>query len=159
MGNYPEEKVLKQIQKYDILKDGVDGLLKILEENWEYKEDGFRLTGRHVRKLECHTYGWSGNEDIINALGKNLMFWPLYWVKSTRGGHHYFIIKEMKKAKKSTDPKKAGCPRCGNAAIIENPLCDDCQKKFDEMKNTLKLAYINQRGHPEKETLWVHVIE
>lgn len=90
---YPEESVLRKIKKWDILKDGVDGLLELVQENWKYGEDAFRLTGKRVRKLELHTYGWSGNEDVINALGKNLMFWPLYWVKSVRGGHHYFILK------------------------------------------------------------------
>ena len=107
INGYPEESVLRKIKKWDILKDGVDGLLDLVHENWKYAEDGgFRLTGKKVRKLECHTYGWSGNEDVINALGENLMFWPLYWVKSTRGGHHYFVIKITggDKCKSTTNP-------------------------------------------------------
>lgn len=108
---YPEESVLRKIKKWDILKDGVDGLLELVQENWKYADDGgFRLTGRKVKKLELHTFGWSGNEDVINALGKNLMFWPLYWVKSVRGGHHYFEIKLFhegaKKGMKSIEENK-----------------------------------------------------
>ena len=98
---YPEESVIRKIKKWDIMKEGVDGLLDLVEENWKYAEaGGFRLTGKQVRKLECHTYGWSGNEDIIQALEKNTMFWPLYWYKSLRGGHYYFQIKLFHKGAK-----------------------------------------------------------
>ena len=93
MSEYPCECVLEKIKKWDILKDGVDGLLDLVREEWKYSETAFKLTGKKVRKLELITYGWSGNEDIVNALHENLMFWPLYWVKSVRGGHHYFVIK------------------------------------------------------------------
>ena len=112
MNEYPEESVLRKIKKYDIMKDGVDGLLDLVHENWKYADEGgFRLTGKKVRKLELITLGWSGNEDVINALGKNLMFWPLYWTKSVRGGHHWFEIKLFhegaRKGMKSIDENKA----------------------------------------------------
>ena len=51
------------------------------------------------------------------------------------------------------------CPRCGKVAIVSEPFCEVCQAKFDKMADTLRLAYIHQRGHPGKKTLWVHVIE
>lgn len=56
------------------------------------------------------------------------------------------------------------CARCGHA-IANDPLddeskdfCCDCQTKFDEMVKQLKMAWIHQRGHPEKKTLYVHVV-
>jgi hypothetical protein len=45
------------------------------------------------RKLELHTGGWSGNEEIISVL-QNSMFWVMYWQKSERGGHYYFELPE-----------------------------------------------------------------
>lgn len=36
------------------------------------------------------TGGWSGNEDIIDAMCKNLVPWALTWEKSERGGLHVF---------------------------------------------------------------------
>jgi len=47
-------------------------------------------------KLELHTGGWSGNEDIIEALKKSY-FWIFYWEKSVKGGHYYFTISSLKK--------------------------------------------------------------
>ncbi len=49
------------------------------------------LFGRHVWKLTLHTGGWSGNEDIIDAL-KGTMFWYFHWQISRRGGHYWFNL-------------------------------------------------------------------
>ena len=54
-----------------------------------------RLTGRKVFKLQLHTGGWSGNEEIIANLEKH-GFWFLYWCRSDRGGHFYFEIPKDK---------------------------------------------------------------
>ena len=40
------------------------------------------------------TAGWSGNESIIHAMQKNMM-WHLNWVQSRRGGHYIFELKEF----------------------------------------------------------------
>jgi len=92
--NYPDEESLKQIKEWDILEEGIYGLLDLVEENTNWAD---RQIYRGVRgKYVYHTGGWSGNEDVINALHQNFLFWSMFWVKSTRGGHYYFHIKNQK---------------------------------------------------------------
>ena len=102
---YPTEKELKRLKKWNLLKEVVMGidedLLDYIESLWWAGEWGFKLKkGRKIWKLELHTGGWSGNEDIIYALKGNYLFWGMYWQKSTRGGHYYFEIKRRKGDKK-----------------------------------------------------------
>jgi len=42
--------------------------------------------------VELHTGGFSANEDVIEALQDNMMFWLMWWWKTERGGHYYFKI-------------------------------------------------------------------
>jgi len=90
--NYPDEASLKAIEKWDILKNGVQGLLDLVEENTYTPDWSFSVTGKRIFRFEYHTGGWSGNEDVIVALKNNLLFWPMFWEKSTKGGHYYFRI-------------------------------------------------------------------
>jgi len=92
---YPDAKSLKEIEKWDILKQGVQGLLDLVQEN-TWPDEPLSITGKRVLRFEYHTGGWSGNEDVIDALHRNILFWPLFWQKSTRGGHYYFKIKLIK---------------------------------------------------------------
>ena len=62
------------------------GLVDYLKNIWWYPERQIRTGPAWV---ELSTAGWSGNEDIIEALKKN-GFWFLYWEKSERGGHYRF---------------------------------------------------------------------
>lgn len=48
---------------------------------------------RKVYVYELSTGGWSGNEELIEALRKNRMFWISCWVQSRRGGHYIFEIR------------------------------------------------------------------
>jgi len=93
---YPTQEELDEIENYDILKNGIDGLLDLIHSLWIFP-NYYIIKGKKDRKLELHTGGWSGNESIIDALMKNTLFWPMYWEKSVRGGHYYFIIKDYKK--------------------------------------------------------------
>ncbi|RPI54319.1 MAG: hypothetical protein EHM49_03285 [Deltaproteobacteria bacterium] len=101
---YPTDKELKRIEKWDCIKGSVMDLLEYIESMWHWPEWGFvKRNGRtqcfrkKCIKLELHTGGWSGNESIIWALKANRMFWRLYWIRSDRGGHYYFEIREFKK--------------------------------------------------------------
>ena len=91
MGNYPTEEQLEKIKNWPILGiDHVDykDLMAYVRELWEFGDWGFQDNRGGVYTL--HTGGWSGNEEIIGALKENMMFWMIYWVQSTRGGHYVF---------------------------------------------------------------------
>jgi len=91
--NYPDEASLKAIKEWDILTQGVQGLLDLVEENTNWADRQIQQTGKRVIHYAYHTGGWSGNEDVIDALHHNFLFWSMFWEKSTRGGHYYFRIK------------------------------------------------------------------
>jgi len=91
--DYPDEESLRQIKEWDILKQGIQGLLDLIEENTNWADRQIHQTGKRVIQYEYHTGGWSGNEDVINALHQNFLFWSMFWKKSTAGGHYYFKIK------------------------------------------------------------------
>lgn len=92
---YPDEASLEAIKKWDILKQGVDGLLDLVRENTNWADRQIHITGKKVIHFEYHTGGWSGNEDVIAALHQNFLFWSMFWQKSTAGGHYYFKIKHL----------------------------------------------------------------
>ena len=87
--NYPDEESLEKIRKWDIFKQGVSGLLELIEENtnWADRQIYQGKRGKYI----YHTGGWSGNEDVIEAL-THTTFWFLFWQMSKRGGHYYFRI-------------------------------------------------------------------
>lgn len=86
MSEYPSKEELQKVIDW---KNDPMGLIEYIKQLWKYDDKGVRITGKKVIKVELHTFGWSGNEDIIEALQVN-MFWFLYWQKSKRGGHYYF---------------------------------------------------------------------
>lgn len=88
--NYPDEASLKEIKEWDILEQGVRGLLDLVKENTNWADRQIYIRGKKVLYFEYHTGGWSGNEDVIDALQRNTLFWWMCWQKSTRGGHYYF---------------------------------------------------------------------
>lgn len=92
---YPTERVLKRIEKFDIVKRPISELLDLIRNNWWMPEWGYKISGKRIIRLELHTGGWSGNESIIYALNRNPL-WNMYWRKSTVGGHHYYKITPIK---------------------------------------------------------------
>ena len=52
------------------------------------------LLRKNVLVLEYHTFGWSGNEEIISLLEKVSygILWNLFWRKEEIGGHYYFMF-------------------------------------------------------------------
>jgi hypothetical protein len=93
MAEYPDSKELELIEKWDAIKDPF-GLVKFIESIcWC---NAVRIKGKRIWYVEFHTWGWSGNEDILYSLKKNMMFFAIYWLKSERGGHHYFRVYKPK---------------------------------------------------------------
>jgi hypothetical protein len=67
------------------------GLLDFIKSIWNYGDWGFKMSGKKVLRVELHTGGWSGNEEIIQHFEKKLL-WYMSWMKSTRGGHYYLRV-------------------------------------------------------------------
>lgn len=70
----------------------------VLPNVWYMPDWGFKLHRKYKgkRKLELHTGGWSGNEDIINAIKSNILLthWKLKYVMWRTGGHYYFELSD-----------------------------------------------------------------
>ena len=88
---YPTEQSLNYVKSwpyknmvslFEFIKPAFDkyGLIE-LEENEDNK-----------KKWTIATGGWSGCEDVIDALRDNYIFWALYWDSSYRGGKHIFKL-------------------------------------------------------------------
>ena len=94
MKEYPDESDLQKIKEWDSIHDPF-GLIEFIKSIcWC---DAVRIRGKRIWYVEFHTWGWSGNEEIIDALRRNeKLFWAIYWIKSYRGGHYYFKIKKLK---------------------------------------------------------------
>jgi hypothetical protein len=87
---YPDDEELNKISNWDA-KDFI-GLMEYIYDLWKYSDCGYwekeELLDGNTYKIS--TGGWSGNEDIIEALIRNHLFWMLYWRQSKRGGHYIF---------------------------------------------------------------------
>ena len=90
--NYPDEASLKQIREYDLLEQPFSGLLQLLWENTNWADRQIFMRGKHVIHLTYSTGGWSGNENVVDALRANILFWGLCWERTDAGGHYYFRI-------------------------------------------------------------------
>ncbi len=94
MGDYPtaqELRKLKNLATPFLENQTRQDFLDFLESIWWAADWGFKVTGKNVVRLELHTGGWSGNEEIIDTLHKTF-FWSMYWRSSRTGGHYYFKI-------------------------------------------------------------------
>lgn len=84
-GDYPSDEDIQRIKDWPF--EDVMGLIWFVQSIWHW-DDYAKLNGD---KFALHTGGWSGNEDIVDAL-MGTMFWMLCWESSRRGGHFYFEI-------------------------------------------------------------------
>lgn len=108
---YPTKAELRTIRTFDTIKRPVRELIEFIEERWWAKDWGFKLRKtrdeyasitaigdkpkhRYHYQLNCSCGGWSGNEDIIEALEQNRWFYNFYWHSSRTGGHYEFRIPE-----------------------------------------------------------------
>ena len=96
---YPTDEQLGAVEKWPY--EDCEGLAEYVcnlwhFENWaelrDWKKDEF---GHEYRELRLATAGWSGNEDIVSALNKNMMFSMLCWQSSHRGGLHIYHIRKL----------------------------------------------------------------
>ena len=119
---YPTEEELRGVREWDY-KDA-RGLAEYLKEIWHWGDFAATLKWPH---LVLVTGGWSGNEDIIEALRANLLWWSLYWLVHKSGGYYEFILFDIPD---ENDDEEAPSP----SAVLEEAL---------EMAATDYLPFIN----------------
>jgi hypothetical protein len=100
---YPDPEELEIIKKWPELPPGHGStswrdLMTYVKERWMYADANYWTEGddsvnRRGYSISISTGGWSGNEDIIQAMESNIMFWATCWVSSKRGGHYEFEVK------------------------------------------------------------------
>ena len=87
---YPTDEAIDLIESFDIIKEGQSSFWDLIEECWWMAE---RQMERKENEIVLHTGGWSGNEEIIQAMKNSKYFlWGVFWVQSKRGGHYWFEI-------------------------------------------------------------------
>ena len=86
MTDYPHESDLQRIRDWS---GDHDDLADAIGEIWNI-DCGVCRCGRD--RLVLVTGGWSGNEEIIEALQRadSGMWWIVHWEKSERGGRYEF---------------------------------------------------------------------
>ena len=103
--SYPSEHDLKAIREWDCTTNkGLMELAEFVVGEWKYGEPYCKLSrrikdrgfkeGEYYHKLTLSTGGWSGNEDIIDALMQNFIWWSLCFYSHHAGGHYVFRIYE-----------------------------------------------------------------
>jgi hypothetical protein len=110
--DYPSDEQLEFIKSYKFTfnKEGnvnnYQELLDYVHDIWWCPDWGWtkemidadlipdkNITPIKVLRLRLSTGGWSGNEDIIQALRENEWFWTFFWQEERRGGHYVFEFK------------------------------------------------------------------
>ena len=95
MSDSPCVQDLKEISEWDFEKKSVKEFLEFILPLWKQEDLDVKFNILNIigwARLELHTYGWSGNEDIIQALKENRIFWSMCWEESRRGGHYKFRL-------------------------------------------------------------------
>lgn len=90
---YPTDKMFNVIEDWDHTA-GFQELMEFIKPYWKYADAGYWIENptKHGIEYSISTAGWSGNEDIVDALRHNMMFWTLCWVQSRRGGDYIFEV-------------------------------------------------------------------
>ena len=77
-----------KVGRYFSTEEDLYHLVDYLKVLWWMPEDGVELKDG---LLELHTFGWSGNEDIV-AILKDTNLWLTKFQCKSAGGHYYFKI-------------------------------------------------------------------
>lgn len=98
MSDYPSYADLEKISNWPGL-DG-KGLLEFVKTIWwnadtlvEFDENKDHRQARYPGaryQWTLHTGGWPGNEDIIDAMMENFVWWSQHFYSQHRGGHWTF---------------------------------------------------------------------
>ena len=93
---YPTDEFLDYLSDWEKFED-VFEIIELIETYWWMPDWGLtrkkpyteRFTNQRVFTYHMSTGGWSGNESLIYALKKNVLFW-VYWRNTRCGGHYTF---------------------------------------------------------------------
>ena len=100
--SYPTDEELEYIRTFKVTMTNLKELFEYIHNIWAYADWGWHETdGAYT----ISTAGWSGNEDIIRALGDNALAWSMSWYSSRKGGHYLFIIKSPGKTHLNAEDK------------------------------------------------------
>ena len=109
---YPTEEVINYIEEFPWQED-YNKFLDFIRQLWSFSEWGWEKgepevdyytsyggvpTKRTKTPYRVSTAGWSGNEMLVAAMERNIMFWNTTWVSSRRGGHYEFEITVLEDA-------------------------------------------------------------
>jgi len=83
---YPTKQTLRRIARWDI--HDIPGWFEFVQSAWNWGPRMYSKSRRGIYRF--HTGGWSGNEDIIDAMMKNRILWMFTWRQSRAGGHYQF---------------------------------------------------------------------
>lgn len=104
---YPDERALEYIDEYDVTLAPATELWRFIEGTWNDQYGLFNkvssFDGAEGTFIHMSTGGWSGNEEIIQAMRNNKWFWATQWVQSKRGGHYVFEVKDIPRKEEKTD--------------------------------------------------------
>lgn len=90
-GDYPSEQTLKQITDWP--HEDFTGLIDFISPYFSrYGRIWERTDSTQPNVLKMATGGWSGNEDIIEAMQENHMLWSTKGLSSNSGGLFTFEI-------------------------------------------------------------------
>lgn len=89
---YPTQEALDYIRNWQVggeywCKSMYRELIDYIKSIWTYNDAIEEENGL----LEIHTYGWSGNEDIVDELYKTDL-WLMKFRAKQSGGHYYFKL-------------------------------------------------------------------
>lgn len=95
MSDYPTKQQLNKIVNWKISsREDILDYFNYIKLLWYRSNSGYNLTGKKTIKLILHTFGWSGNEDIILSMQKNVS-WIYAWQGSWRGGHYFLNLRGL----------------------------------------------------------------
>ena len=88
---YPDEDELQDIRDAAAFEAvNAFDLLEQVRKLWHWPSYATVTNDGENLMHEFCTGGWSGNEDLIEALKDNRMFWMRWWKLSERGGRYVF---------------------------------------------------------------------
>jgi hypothetical protein len=93
--SYPTEEFLKWIETYDTVNNDPLEFIRVILDEWYHGDFGWRIQRKYKgeRKVFISTCGWSGNEEMMNALQSNTLFWIRHYYSHRTGGHYTFRFK------------------------------------------------------------------